>query len=378
MNITSYPLNPLTLIQNGSAVSAPELSVVIPCYNEEDVLPELHRRVTDVLTNLGRSFELILVNDGSDDGTWPVLVGLAAEDPHIVAVKLSRNHGHQLALTAGLSLCHGKWVVILDADLQDPPELLPEMLRLMHDKQADVVFGQRRSRPGETAVKLATASLFYRLLQRLADTPIPRDTGDFRLMTRRALNVLMAMPERHRFTRGMVSWIGFRQVPMLYDRQPRLLGSTKYPFRKMVRFALDAITAFSIKPLQLASLGGLVTALIAVGLGAYSLAAWLRGSTVVGWTSLMTVISFLSSVQLLVLGVFGEYLGRMYEQIKGRPLFIVDQVVRSEVGSEPQGPVGNRNGKAPDACGFREILVSPQTTDVKQPKVLTTDQVPAY
>ncbi|HZW29663.1 MAG TPA: glycosyltransferase family 2 protein [Isosphaeraceae bacterium] len=316
----------------GSMADDPELSVVIPCYNEEEVLPELHRRVTAACGDLTRSYELVLVNDGSRDRTWPVLAGLAADDPHIVAVNLSRNHGHQLALTAGLSLCRGERILILDADLQDPPELLVEMFRVMDQERADVVYGQRRSRAGETALKLATASLFYRLIERLADVSIPRDTGDFRLMTRRALNVLLAMPERHRFTRGMVSWIGFRQVPILYDRQPRLLGTTKYPLRKMVRFALDAITAFSIKPLVLASLGGVATALLALALGAYSIAAYIRGSTVVGWTSLMAVVTFLSSVQLLVLGVIGEYLGRMYEQIKGRPLFIIDQVIRSDRG----------------------------------------------
>jgi dolichol-phosphate mannosyltransferase len=321
----------------------PELSVVIPCYNEEEVLPELHRRVMEACVELGWPFEVVLVNDGSRDRTWSVMVGLAADDPHVVAVNLSRNHGHQLALMAGLSTCRGERILIIDADLQDPPELLPEMVRVMDEEGADVVYGQRRSRAGETALKLATASLFYRLIERLADVPIPRDTGDFRLMTRRALGVLLAMPERHRFTRGMVSWIGFRQLPILYDRQPRLAGTTKYPFRKMFRFALDAITAFSIKPLLLASLGGVVTALLALVLGVFSIAAYFHGSTVVGWTSLMTVVSFLSSVQLLVLGVIGEYLGRMYEQMKGRPLFIIDQVLRSDRSGDRQDhlePVG--------------------------------------
>jgi glycosyltransferase involved in cell wall biosynthesis len=331
---------------SGPATTAPELSVVIPCYNEEEVLPELHRRLAEVCVELGWPYELVLVNDGSRDRTWPILAGLAADDPHLVAVNLSRNHGHQLALLAGLSLCRGERILILDADLQDPPELLPELLRVMDQERADVVYGQRRSRAGETALKLATAALFYRLIERLADVPIPRDTGDFRLMTRRALDVLLAMPERHRFTRGMVSWIGFRQVPILYDRQPRLLGTTKYPFRKMFRFALDAITAFSVKPLVLASLGGVLTSLLALALGAYSIVAYIRGSTVVGWTSLMTVITFLSSIQLLVLGVIGEYLGRMYEQVKGRPLFIIDQVVRSDRGTDPDNPLSQPEFRA--------------------------------
>jgi dolichol-phosphate mannosyltransferase len=329
----------------GVSPADPELSVVIPCYNEEEVLPELHRRVAEVCVDLGWPYELVLVNDGSRDRTWPVLAGLAADDPHVVAVNLSRNHGHQLALMAGLSVCRGERILILDADLQDPPELLPEMVRVMDEERADVVYGQRRSRAGETALKLATASLFYRLIERVADVPIPRDTGDFRLMSRRALNVLLAMPERHRFTRGMVSWIGFRQMPILYDRQPRLAGTTKYPFRKMFRFALDAITAFSIKPLLMASLGGVVTASLALLLAIFSMAAYFRGSTVVGWTSLMTVITFLSSIQLLVLGVIGEYLGRMYEQVKGRPLFIIDQVIRSDRGEDGDDRPGN-----PESC----------------------------
>jgi glycosyltransferase involved in cell wall biosynthesis len=317
--------------QPGSAMAATEISVVIPCYNEEEVLPELYRRVTAVCAAVGRPYELILVNDGSRDGTWPALTGLAADDPHVVAVNLSRNHGQQLALTAGLSLCRGERALILDADLQDPPELLPEMLRVMDRERADVVYGQRRSRAGETALKLATASLFSRVVSRLADVPIPRDTGDFCLMSRRALGVLLAMPERHRFARTMVSWIGFRQVPVPYDRQPRLVGTTNFPYLKQIRIALDAITALSVKPLLLASMGGLFTALLALVMGAVAIAAWAHGSIwVTGWTSLMAVITFLSSIQLLVLGVFGEYLGRMYEQIKGRPLFIIDQVVRSD------------------------------------------------
>ena len=311
----------------------PEISVVAPCYNEEKGLPELLRRVTAVCSDLGQTYELVLVNDGSQDGTWPVIVDLASRDPHIVGVNLSRNHGHQLALTAGLSVCRGSLILIIDADLQDPPELLPAMLRVMDDQEADVVYGQRRSRVGETSLKLWTASLFYRLIERLTDVPIPRDTGDFRLMSRRALDVLMAMPERHRFIRGMVSWIGFRQVPLLYDRQARFAGSTKYPFRKMFRFALDAITAFSIKPLLLASLVGVLTAFSSLSLGAYSVIAYFRGSTITGWTSLMAVTTLLFSVQLLVLGIFGEYLGRMYEQIKGRPLFVIERVIRWDAGA---------------------------------------------
>ena len=203
------------------------------------------------LQAVGDDYELVLVNDGSRDGSWPIMQRMAAEDPHVVAVNLSRNHGHQLALTAGLDLCCGDTILIIDADLQDPPELLPAMLACMRDQQADVVYGVRKSRAGETAFKRATAHGFYRLLSRATEVDIPVDAGDFRLMSRRALDALLAMPEQARFIRGMVAWIGFRQVPFAYDRQQRFAGETKYPFKRMLRFALDALTGFSSAPLSL-------------------------------------------------------------------------------------------------------------------------------
>lgn len=337
-------------------------SVVVPCYNEESVLKELHARTSVVLQTMGFSYEIILVNDGSKDRTWSVMNELAAGDPQLVLVNLSRNHGHQLALTAGLSLARGERVLIIDADLQDPPELLPEMWRIM-DGGADVVYGRRRSREGETGLKLLTAALFYRMIERLTDVPIPRDTGDFRLISRRALDILQMMPERHRFIRGMVSWIGFRQEPVFYDRQARFAGETKYPLRKMLQFAVDAITAFSTRPLALAGWLGLATGVFAVLLLVHSAVSWARGSVVVGWTSLMATMAIFGSVQMIILGIFGEYLGRLYEQGKGRPLFIIDQIVRSgsplrsaAVGdgfaqSPPQGviaPPGTANGLQPD------------------------------
>ena len=312
-----------------TATSQPRVSVVAPCFNEEAVLPLFHQRVHAVCDRLGETWELVLVNDGSRDRTWQVMRDLAASDPHVVLVNLSRNHGHQLALTAGLSVCRGERVLIIDADLQDPPELLPAMMDRMDDG-IDVVFGQRRSRAGETKFKLFTANLFYRLIDRLTDTPIPRDTGDFRLISRRVLEALAAMPERHRFIRGMVSWVGFRQEPIRYDRDARAAGETKYPFRKMLRFALDAVTSFSTKPLALAGLLGLATAGVGFTLLCYTLGSWILGGTVSGWASLMTAMAFFSSVQLLVLGILGEYLGRLYEQSKGRPLFLIEQVVRAD------------------------------------------------
>ena len=327
-----------------------EISVVIPCYNEELGLSELHRRLSRVFDNVDRSYEVVLVNDGSKDRTWQKILELSASDPHVVGVNLSRNHGHQLALTGGLTVCRGSLILILDADLQDPPELLPEMLSVMEQTGSDVVYGQRRSRSGETRFKLLTAHWFYRLINSLTDIPIPGDTGDFRLMTRRVLEVFNRMPERHRFTRGMISWIGFRQTAISYDRDPRFAGETKYPLRKMVRFAIDGITAFSTKPLQLASYCGFAMALLSLCLGLFSLAAWLRGSTIVGWTSLMAVITTMGSVQFLVLGVFGEYLGRIYEQVKGRPLFVIDDVVRHDADGNPT-EIRKANYSVPEQTG---------------------------
>jgi polyisoprenyl-phosphate glycosyltransferase len=316
--------------KNGNSEPSPMFSVVVPCYNEDSVLREFHRRTSVVLISMNFMYEIIFVNDGSKDYTWAVMNELAAEDPHLVLVNLSRNHGHQLALTAGLSLSRGERILIIDADLQDPPELLPEFSHIM-DRGADVVFGRRKSREGETRLKLLTAALFYRLIEQLTDIPIPRDTGDFRLISRRALDILQLMPERHRYIRGMISWIGFRQEPLFYNRQPRFAGKTKYPFRKMCRFAVDAVTAFSTKPLALATWLGLCTGVFAFLLLLYSAISWARGSVVVGWTSLMATMAIFGSVQMIILGIFGEYLGRLYEQGKGRPLFIIDQVVRSQV-----------------------------------------------
>lgn len=314
------------------------LSVVVPCFNEIESLNELHRRVTSICTDLTNGdYELVLVNDGSTDGTWDRIVDLSGQDPNVVGVNLSRNHGHQIALTAGLRVCVGRRILMLDADLQDPPELLPEMMKRI-DEGADVVFGRRASREGESRFKLASATVFYRVLRGLTETDIPRDTGDFRLITRRCLDVLNAMPEQHRFVRGLVSWIGLKQVPIEYDRQARFAGETKYPFRKMLRFAIDAITGFSIVPLRLASYTGIFFSIMAIAMLIYSIHSWISGGVVRGWTSVMTAVLLLGGVQLLVLGVFGEYLGRLYQQTKGRPLFVIDEIVTSskpEKESEP-------------------------------------------
>ncbi len=307
----------------------PRVSVVVPCCNEAPNIDALYARVTTTTRSQGYTSQLVLVDDGSRDDTWARISGLAAHDNTVLAVKLSRNHGHQLALTAGLSVCTGERVLILDADLQDPPELLPQMMARM-DEGFDVVYGQRVARHGETALKRATAHVFYRLMQRLVDEPIPVDTGDFRLMSRRAVDALNAMPERHRFVRGMVSWIGFAQAAIPYERAPRAAGKTKYPLRTSLHFGIDAVTSFSIVPLRVASYLGVLSAVLALVVTAYALWSWGTGRTVQGWTSLIIISLLLGGAQLCVLGVIGEYLGRLYVESKRRPLFIIEEIVRRD------------------------------------------------
>jgi polyisoprenyl-phosphate glycosyltransferase len=303
------------------------LSIVVPCFNEEACLGVLHERLSHAArSTVGEDYEILLVNDGSRDASWTLMRKMAADDPHVVAVNLSRNHGHQLALTAGLDLSRGDAVLIIDADLQDPPELLPEMMQAMRTEDADVVYGVRRSRSGETAFKRATAHGFYRLLSRATEVDIPVDAGDFRLMSRRALDALLAMPEQARFIRGMVAWIGFRQVPFPYDRQERFAGETKYPLKKMMRFALDALTGFSSAPLKLASHAGLWLSAGSVLLILYIAYAWLTGRSIQGWTSLMLIVVILGAIQMFALALMGEYIGRLYNESKRRPLYIVQEV----------------------------------------------------
>jgi dolichol-phosphate mannosyltransferase len=331
-----------------------KLSVVIPCFNEEACIEVLHRRVAAAAKKaVGDDYEIVLINDGSRDSSWTVMQRLAAGDPHLVAINLSRNHGHQLALTAGLDLCGGDVILVIDADLQDPPELLGDMLATMRAEGADVVYGVRKSRAGETTFKRATAHGFYRLLSRATEVDIPLDAGDFRLMSRRALDALLAMPEQARFVRGMVAWIGFRQVPFLYDRQERLAGETKYPLRKMVRFALDALTGFSSAPLKLASHAGLWLAVGSLLLIVYIVYSWVGGRSIQGWTSLMLVVVVLGAVQMFVLALMGEYIGRLYNEAKRRPLYIVqdiagqpaDRATRLGVIASPAKPQPSRRSK---------------------------------
>ena len=315
-----------------------KLSIVVPCFNEAECLGVLHARLgAAAQAGVGDDYEIVLINDGSRDASWSIMAGLAATDPHLVALDLSRNHGHQLALTAGLDLCRGQYIFVVDADLQDPPELLGPMMETMAKEEADVVYGVRTERAGETVFKKATAAAFYRLLKSATDVDIPLDSGDFRLMTRRALSVFLAMPEQARFVRGMVAWSGFRQVPFAYSREARFAGETKYPLSKMIRFALDALTGFSTAPLRLASHAGLWLAFGSLLLVVYIFGAWLSGQTIAGWTSLMLVVVVLGAIQMFVLGMIGEYIGRLYTQAKNRPLYIVQNIAGGSVAKATLG-----------------------------------------
>lgn len=320
-----------------SAFPGPKLSVVVPCYNEELSLTELHRRISAIATAcFAQDYELVLVDDGSKDRTREMIRALAQGDPHVVAVFLSRNHGHQLALTAGLRVCRGERILILDADLQDPPELLPEMLKIM-TAGADVVYGKRIKRQGETVFKNLSAHIFYRVLNRLVEIEIPSDAGDFRLMSRRALDALNQLPECHRYIRGLVSWIGFRQEPLYYEREERYAGETKYTLPKMISLAFDALSSFSIAPLRLAMYLSLFCFSVGIFFFIWTGVSYIAGVALQGWTTLMTVVLILGSGQLLVLGVMGEYLGRVYIQSKNRPLFLIEEIITTRVIEAPNG-----------------------------------------
>lgn len=302
------------------------LSIVIPCYNEQEVLPELSRRLTGVLSELHIPYEIVLVDDGSKDATWSMMQACQMQDLHFKVVRLSRNYGHQTALTCGLDQARGEVVVVMDADLQDPPELLQEMLEKWRQGY-DVVYGKRRERRGESVSKRFFAFAFYRVFKRVTGFELPQDTGDFRLMDRRAVNALQALRERHRFIRGMVSWIGYNQTPIYYDRPERFAGTTKYPFRKSLFLAIDAITSFSYAPLRMASYLGVWISFLAFIYILIVIGLKVAGINTRGYTSQMASMLLLGGVQLIVLGIIGEYVGRIFEQGQSRPLYFVDRIV---------------------------------------------------
>jgi glycosyltransferase involved in cell wall biosynthesis len=309
------------------ATDHPILSVVAPCFNEEGVLHELYRRISQVLDGSGETWELVLVNDGSRDRTPEIMRELHAQDERVKVVDFARNFGHQIAVTAGMDYAQGDAVVLIDADLQDPPELILEMLAKWREGY-EVVYAIRAERKGETWFKEVTAKMFYRIIYKITDIDIPMDTGDFRLMDRKVVNALKTMHEKHRFMRGMSVWVGFRQTGVKYVRAERYAGETKYPLKKMLKFAMDGITSFSYFPLQLATYIGFIAALLAVLGIIVTIILRLSGShAFLGQATTLVSVLFLGGVQLICLGILGEYLGRIYDEVKGRPLYIVREAL---------------------------------------------------
>ncbi len=301
----------------------PTFSIIAPIYNEAESLPELYRRISEVMDRTGEPWELILIDDGSQDGSTEMIRDLAQKDPRVRPVIFARNFGHQIAVTAGLDYSRGDAVTIIDADLQDPPEVILDLIQKWREGY-EVVFAVRAEREGESWFKLWTASLFYRLILRITDVKIPLDTGDFRLMDRKVVNVINSMRERHRFLRGMSAWVGFRQVGVPYRRAARFAGSTKYPFKKMLKLALNAVTGFSYFPLQLATYLGFGAAGVSIiMIPVVIILRSITGTQLLGQASTLVAVLFLGGVQLISLGVLGEYLGRVYDEVRGRPLYIV-------------------------------------------------------
>jgi len=316
------------------------LSVIIPCFNEEEVIHETVRRLKSFCSELNNlDIELIFVDDGSRDHTRDILKDFIAEDSRVKLIGFARNFGHQIAVTAGIDAANGDAVVLIDADLQDPPEVIHQMVAKWREGY-DVVYGMRTERKGESAFKLATARGFYRMLNHLSDIPIPLDTGDFRLMSRNVADTLRAMPERDRFVRGMVSWVGFNQIALPYSRAVRFAGESKYPLRKMLHFAIDGLLSFSTKPLQISIAMGMVCASLALlGILYAFILRLFTNIWVEGWTALITAVLLIGGVQLISIGILGEYVGRIYNEIKNRPLYVVQEYL----GFDKSGPAKSRS-----------------------------------
>lgn len=304
-----------------------KLAVIVPCFNEEAVIAESYRRTKESLDKLPGRTEIIYVNDGSRDRTRALLDAIAASDPQVKVIHFSRNFGHQPAVTAGINHCDADLAVIIDADMQDPPELIPEMLALQEREKANVVYCVRQSREGESFFKLFTAKAFYRLLNYMSEVTFPLDTGDFRLIDRKVMNEFDRFKERGKYIRGLISWVGFHQVPFYYEREARIAGETKYPFSKMFKFATNAMLYFSKKPLRLATSLGFISVVVGIILAAWFTLGKIYGfsNAETGWTSIMTSIIFFGGVQLLTVGVLGQYVGILFDEIKARPEYIIDE-----------------------------------------------------
>lgn len=320
------------------------ISIVVPMYFEEEVANECYTQLSNVAIKNNLDYELIFVNDGSTDNTLQILEELAKKDSHVKVISFSRNFGHQIAVTAGIDKSKGDAVIIIDADLQDPPELIPEMIKLW-EKGNDVVYGKRKKRDGESFFKLTTAKLFYRILNKMSSVAIPMDTGDFRLIDRKVVEALKKMPEHNRFLRGMSSWIGFKQIPLEYERKERFAGETKYPLKKMIKFAQDGIFSFSSKPLKVVEHLGFDTILISLVIFIYLLIKMSLGTTVnsIGWITTLTISCFIGGIQLVAIGIVGEYIARIYDESKCRPLYIVDKELN--LNESIENPLNNSNNK---------------------------------
>ena len=320
-------------------VSNPVLSVIVPIYNEQEVLTETYKRLTSVMETFAESYELIFVNDGSRDRSPQMLAELCAQDKNVKFINFSRNFGHQPAITAGMDYARGQAVVVIDADLQDPPEIILEMIKKWREG-FDVVYGKRVKRKGETVFKKLTAKLYYRILKSVTKVEIPTDTGDFRLIDRKVCDAMKSLPERNRYVRGLVSWVGFKQTAVEFVRQERFAGETKYPLRKMIKLALDGITSFSYKPLKIAmGLGFTFAVLSFIYLVVIIIQALFTDTTIDGWASFMVIHLFSTGVLLIMLGIIGEYIGRIFDEIKERPIYIV----RETIGFDDEGNSENKN-----------------------------------
>ena len=304
-----------------------DYSIIVPLYNEEEVISECHRQLCEVMADCGGSYELIYVNDGSRDKTMVLAREIAARDNHVKIISFSRNFGHQTAITAGMDLASGKAVVVIDADLQDPPRVILEMIAKWKEGY-EVVYGKRTKRKGESVFKKVSAKVFYRTLNSMTDVDIPVDTGDFRLLDRKVIDALKKLPERNRYVRGLVSWVGFRQAAVEYVREERFAGETKYPLRKMLKFASDALTSFSHKPLKISTyLGILLSAASLIFLLVMLILALVNGSAVAGWVIVSSISLFFNGVVLIMLGLIGQYIARIYDEVKARPLYIIGETV---------------------------------------------------
>lgn len=317
-----------------------KVAVIVPCYNEEDVIQESYRRTKQVLLTMKNPTEIIYINDGSGDKTRALLNDIAASDSNVKVIHFSRNFGHQPAVTAGVNYCDADVAIIIDADLQDPPELIPDLLLTHEKEEANVVYCVRKSREGEGIFKKISAKIFYRLMNLMSEVDFPLDTGDFRLIDRKVMNEFSRLKERGKYIRGLISWIGFKQVPFYYEREPRFAGETKYPLSKMFRFASNAMLYFSKKPLKLATGLGFLAVLVGLVLAIWFTLGKIYGfsNAETGWTSIITIVTFFGGVQLLTVGVLGQYVGILFDEVKARPEYIIDEKMNFTEDASPVNP----------------------------------------